>query len=164
VYAFDSAVLTVGAFNAGSAANIIPDSAEIKGTVRTHNPKVRELIEQKIRDLSIGISEAYGATCTIDYEKGYAAVFNDEELYKLFNKIAAEVLPEVKIVKMPPMMGGEDFSAYQTIAPSFFAGVGAGPENGEYFVNHHPKFCVSEGALSICCTLYVAFALNAAKK
>jgi amidohydrolase len=80
VSAFENAVITVGSFHAGTAPNIVPHTAEIKGTVRTMDPKVRDFIEQKISDSANGICSAYGAKCTFHYERGYASVINDEAL------------------------------------------------------------------------------------
>ena len=157
----EPAVLTVGAFNAGTVANIVPDTASIKGTVRTYNAEVRDLIVGRLHDLTNGICKAYGAACTIDFVQGYAAVINDEGLCERFNRLAKETLPDIEIVKMTPVMGGEDFSAYSKIAPSFFAGVGARLEEGEVFPGHHPKYKISEACLPIGCALYVAFALGA---
>jgi amidohydrolase len=158
--ASETAVLTVGAFNAGTVANIVPDTANIKGTVRTYSSEIRETIISRIEQLAKGICEAYGATCEIQFAQGYAAVDNDEELYKFFNKMAIETLPNIEITAMTPGMGGEDFSAYKKIAPSFFAGIGARLEQGEVFPGHHPKFQISEACLPIGCALYVAFALK----
>jgi len=72
-----------------------------------------------------------------------------------------DTLPEIKITEMPPVMGGEDFSAYKSIAPSLFTGVGARIETGEVFPGHHPKYVISEACMPIGCALYVAFALGA---
>jgi len=160
VPAADPAVLTVGAFNAGTVANIVPDTAEIKGTIRTYNSKVRDTMIKRVQDLTNGICTAYGATCTIEFVQGYAAVVNDENLCKLFNQIAVDTLPDIVIEEAKPIMGGEDFSAYQTIAPSFFSGVGAMLEDGEVYPGHHPKYKISEACLPIGCALYVAFALR----
>ena len=157
----EPAVLTVGAFNAGAVANIVPDTAEIKGTVRTYNSEVRDMIVQKVKDLANGICTAYGATCTVDFVQGYAAVINDEDLYTFFNKIATDTLPDIKIEPAKPVMGGEDFSAYGAIAPAFFSGIGAMAEDGEVFPGHHPKYKINEACLPIGCALYIAFALRA---
>jgi metal-dependent amidase/aminoacylase/carboxypeptidase family protein len=65
---------------------------------------------------------------------------------------------------MKPMMGGEDFSVFRTIAPSVFAGIDAGPESGDFYINHHPKFCVDESALPTGTAMYIAFAVRAARE
>jgi amidohydrolase len=161
VSAFDNAVLTIGSFHAGAAPNIVPDTAEISGTVRSLKPDVRDLIEQNIKDMANAICTAYGALCETEYERGDVSVVNDEKLWEIFKKSVAEMLPDINITEMRPMMGGEDFSAYQAIAPSLFVSIGAGPKSGERYVNHHPKFLVDEEALPIGTALYIAFATGA---
>ncbi|MCL2573772.1 MAG: amidohydrolase [Defluviitaleaceae bacterium] len=160
VSAFENAVLTIGAFNAGHAHNIVPDTARILGTVRTNTPEVREIMVQRINDILKGICAAYGASYELDYTYGYDAVDNDEVLCNYFKDLIIKVLPDVTIDKMKPMMGGEDFSAFSKIAPAFFASIGAGPYSGDYFEGHHPKFCVNEDALPIGAALYAAFAMH----
>ena len=163
VSAFDNAVVTVAAFNAGNAHNIIPDTAEILGTVRTTKQDVRDAIEKRIKDVVDGICTAYGARHEVNYLRGYAAVVNDEGLYDYFKQIAAKTLPDVKVEEMRPMMGGEDFSVYGTIAPAFFANIGAKPKGDEYFQGHHPKYQIDEDALPVGAALYAAFAIHAGK-
>jgi len=161
VSAFDNAVLTIGSFHAGNAHNIVPDTAEIQGTVRTNTPDVRKDIVKRINEVVNGICAAYGATCELTYTYGYDAVDNHPGLYDYVKHIAASALPDMAIDKMKPMMGGEDFSAFGKIAPAFFAGIGAGPAEGDYFQGHHPKFCVDEAALPYGTAMYAAFALHA---
>ncbi|MDR2183588.1 MAG: amidohydrolase [Clostridiales bacterium] len=161
VSAFDNAVLTIGTFKAGNAHNIIPDTAEILGTVRTTTQEVREAIVKRINDIVNGICAAYGATAEIDYTYGYDAVNNHGGLCDYFAHIVTAALPHVTIEKLEPMMGGEDFSAYSKIAPALFATIGVGPKEGEFFQAHHPKFCVDEDGLPIGTAIYAAFALHA---
>ena len=157
----EPAVLTVACFNAGTTHNIIPDTATIKGTVRSYSPEVRELIERRFKETVNGICAAYGATCHINYARGYACVDNDEGLYHMFMDMMPKFLPDVNVGAIKPIMGGEDFSAYATIAPAFFGSVGAAPYDDTKFSAHHPKFIVNEDALPIGCAVYVAFALEA---
>jgi amidohydrolase len=159
----ERAVVTVGMFQAGTADNIIPDTAMLRGTVRTYKPEMRDLAERRIREIATGICAAYGATAQVIYRRGYSAVVNDEGLYELFRQTAAEALPEVKVVRKEPTMGGEDFSAYAAIAPAFFSGIGARPESGEHYGHHHPKFEINEDALTIGTVMYVAFAVKAGR-
>jgi amidohydrolase len=160
VAAADKAVVTVGKFNAGTAPNIIPDTAVMEGTVRTVEPDVRDVVEQRIKEITTNICAAYGAECKIRYDRGYTAVVNDKELCGKFKEIAADAVPGIKIEDMEPLMGGEDFSAYREIAPTLFVTVGAMPDSGEYYENHHPKFTVNEDALPIGTMLYTAFAVG----
>jgi len=160
VSAFERAVLTVGAFNAGTSFNIIPDTAEIKGTIRTFSADVRDLMEKRMKEVAEGICKANGAVCEIDYKRGYSSTINDEKLHELFCKTIEKTYPDLKIAEMKPMMGGEDFSAYGSIAPTLFAGLCAGPASGEVFMNHHPKFNINEEVLPIGTAIAVAFALE----
>ena len=160
VSAFKQAVVTVGAFNSGSIYNVVPDTAAIKGTVRTYDQDIRDMIEARIEAMCDGICTAYGATFTIDYNRGYDSVVNDETLYHFFNKTAKKYIPDITITGMEPVMGGEDFSEYAKIAPSFFAIIGAKPEEGDEYGGHHPKFVVNEDSLPIGTALYAAFTLE----
>ena len=159
----DRAVLTIGVFQAGTAENIIPDTAYLAGTVRTYLPEVRDLMESKINQVTKGVCDAYGAGGSVSYERGYAAVVNDEGLYKLFTEMTPEVLPDVNLKVMEPIMGGEDFSAYGNIAPALFVGIGAKVNGEEKYGHHHPKVQFNEEALPIGTALYIAFALEASK-
>ena len=156
----DSAVVTVASFHAGTADNIIADTAEMRGTVRSYEPAVRDLIEQKIHSIAKGICDAYDATCTVDYKRGYSAVVNDAVLYELFKEIITDDLHGVNLAVAKPGMGGEDFSEYGTIAPAFFSGIGGAFLDKENFPHHHPKFAIDEASLPIGCGTYVAFALK----
>ncbi|MCL2500820.1 MAG: amidohydrolase [Defluviitaleaceae bacterium] len=158
VAASNRAVLSVCKFHAGTAPNIIPDTASIEGTVRTMKPTVRDMIERKINEISQHICAAYGATCEVAYTRGYTAIENDEGLNEAFGKIATKAVPGIVLGGMEAMMGGEDFSAYQAIAPTLFVRLGVMPDSGEFFVNHHPKFVANEKALPIGTALYTAFA------
>jgi amidohydrolase len=167
ISAFDNAVITIGAFNAGTAPNIVPDTATIMGTVRTFDQNVQNSIKAMIYQRTEAICAAYGATCNIDYDLGYDSIYNDEGLCELFKQVAEKYLPHTMVNTAVPMMGGEDFSAYGSIAPTLFVNVGAGKtcnnDKTEYFPNHHPKFIINEDCLPIGCALYVGFAIEAAK-
>jgi len=156
----ERAVLTVGMFHAGTADNIIPDTAAIGGTVRTYKPEIRDLMERRISEVTEGICSAYGASCDVNYVRGYSAVINDNKLYTMVKEIAADVLPDVNVKEMQPIMGGEDFSAYGKIAPAFFSGIGAKPNTIEHYGHHHPKFTIDEASLPIGTTMYAAFVLR----
>ena len=155
----EQVVLTTACFHAGTAHNIIPDTAHIKGTVRTYKPELREAVIKKISQITDGICAAHGTSAVVDYTRGYDVVENDEELYEHVKNVAATYLPGVEIKPLEPKMGGEDFSAYKRIAPAFFANVGAKPTDRESFGNHHPKFDIDEACLPIGTAMYAGFVL-----
>ncbi|WP_308017477.1 M20 family metallopeptidase [Alkalihalobacillus deserti] len=145
-----SAVVSVGSFHAGGAFNVIADSAEIVGTVRTFDPVVQELIIQRIEQITKGICEAMGATYSFDYKKGYPAVVNDSFETDCFIKVAKSIQRDAFVHEMEPVMGGEDFAYYLQHVPGTFFFTGAGnQEEGIVYPHHHPKFDFDEKAMLI---------------
>jgi amidohydrolase len=140
-----SAVVSVTRFHAGTADNIIPEAVELGGTVRTFDPAVRESLRAGLERVFRGVTDAHGATYTLDYVEGYAAVINDEGAAALVEAAARAELGEDALMEAEPIMGGEDFSAYLEKAPGAFFWVGAGSEDA--VPHHHPRFTVDESAL-----------------
>jgi amidohydrolase len=140
-----SAVVSVTRFHAGTADNIVPEAVELGGTVRTFDPAVRESLRAGLERVFRGVTDAHGATYTLDYVEGYAAVINDEGAAALVEAAARAELGEDAIMQAEPIMGGEDFSAYLEKAPGAFFWVGAGSEDA--VPHHHPRFTVDESAL-----------------
>jgi len=143
------AVLSVGAFKAGDAFNVIPDSAVIQGTVRSFSPVVRDAIFEKIEQICRGTCIAAGATYTLESYLGYPPVVNNPAVARIVAEIGNEVLGSDHVIELKPAMVGEDFSYYQEQAPGCFMFVGIGnAEAGLIYPHHHPKFDMDEGALS----------------
>ena len=153
-----SAVVSVTRFHAGTADNIIPEAVELGGTVRTFDAEVRGALREGIERIFRGVTDAHGATYTLDYADGYAAVINDADAAELVQAAAREELGEEVIMDAEPIMGGEDFSAYLERAPGAFFWVGAGHE--EAIPHHHPRFVVDEAALGTGITVFVRTALD----
>ncbi|GGO06006.1 amidohydrolase [Saccharibacillus kuerlensis] len=149
------AVLTVGSFHAGSAHNVIADQAKMTGTVRTFQEEARDTIEQGIRALSEGLCGAFGASCEVAYMRGYPATFNHQKETDEFIRILSE-RQIGKLIELPAMMGGEDFSYYLQHKPGSFIMVGAGFDDRENFPHHHPKFDFDERALMVSARAFLA--------
>ncbi|MBO0423529.1 peptidase M20 [Enterococcus plantarum] len=142
---FDNAVISIGEFNAGKTANVIPDTAQIQGTVRTNNKEVRQFIKTRIEGIIDGICKMYGASYDLDYLLGYSEVNNDSDATDLVLAAAEKVVGKERIFEAPKMMGGEDFSAYTDVKPgSFFILGGGTAAEGCGYMNHHPKFKIME--------------------
>ena len=106
-----SAVVSVTMFHAGSAHNVIAQSAEMCATIRTFDPDVRVLVEERIKDLCSGMETMHGVEIELDYENGYPATVNHEKETRKAIEIAKEVVdPSMIDGDIPPTMGGEDFS------------------------------------------------------
>jgi amidohydrolase len=146
----EEAVVTVGTFKAGEAFNVIPDTAELGGTVRTFNPTNRDMLEERIGSLARGIATAMGGDAAFTYVRGYPATINDPEMAELVREEAAKVVGEENVKEAPLMMGAEDFSYFLEAVPGTFWFVGSkNPERGLVWGHHHPRFDLDEAALAI---------------
>lgn len=146
----EEAVVTVGVFQAGKAFNVIPDTAELGGTVRTFNPENRDLLERRIGEIAAGIAEALGATVDYTYTRGYPATVNHPEMAELVREEAARVVGDDGVHNPALMMGAEDFSYFLEEVPGAYWFVGSqNPERGLVWGHHHPKFDLDEAALAI---------------
>ncbi|MCL9661051.1 amidohydrolase [Paenibacillus hunanensis] len=142
-----SAVVTVGVFQAGSAFNIIADTAKIEGTVRTFDPEVRKQIEEDIRTTLAGITAASRATFSLEYTNGYPAVVNPPEQADQVRAIVTDVLGEEALFEIEPAMGAEDFAYFLEERPGNFFYVGSQKDEATAFAHHHPRFDIDERAL-----------------
>jgi amidohydrolase len=144
----DQLVVSVCNFHAGHADNVIPDTAELGGTVRTFTPEMRDLAEERIKEIANGIAAAMGGDVTITYKRGYPATINDPEMAALVREAAAQVVGEENVNVGEPMMGAEDFSYFLLEKPGAFFNVGhRNEERGITWPHHHPRFDVDEEAL-----------------
>jgi amidohydrolase len=153
-----SAVVSVTQFHAGTAPNIIPEAVQLAGTVRTFDPGIRDAVRAGMERIFRGVTEAHGATFTLDYEEGYGAVVNDPAAAALVEAAARAELGDDALIEVEPIMGGEDFSAYLEKAPGAFFWVGAGHEDA--IPHHHPRFTIDEAALRPGIAVFVRTALD----
>lgn len=142
------AVLSVGSFHAGGASNVIADSAEITGTVRTFDSDVRNWIEKEMKTIVEGICSAFHATCEVNYHRGYPAVVNHEKETDVFIDVMKVLVDEERLVQVDPIMGSEDFGYFIQEKPGMFFFTGARNEEiGACYPHHHPKFDFDERAM-----------------
>lgn len=141
-------VVTVGQFHAGSAFNVIADSARIEGTVRSFDEDVRDLIEEEIRSIVEGIVSGAHASYSIDYLRGYPALFNHPKETEEVKTLLAHSFGEDTVIEMEPSMGAEDFAYFLKAKPGTYFKVGARNEQeSTQYPHHHPKFDFDEQAL-----------------
>src|SRR3989440_7444021 len=105
----DSAVLSMCEFHDGNLRNVIPQTGELRGTVRTLTPEVRELIEKRVHEVVAGVEQITGAKIDLEYGRGYPVVVNPASQTDLATRVAKEIAGEANGHEMPPLMGGEDF-------------------------------------------------------
>ncbi len=144
------AVITVGSLHAGHAANVIPDTATLDGTVRTLDKGVQDLIVRRIGEVARGIAAAMEATITYEYTCGVPATVNAPEAVDVVREAAASVVGARNVVGSAPSMGGEDFSFFLDARPGAMFMVGSrNEEKGLVWGHHHPRFDIDEDSLGI---------------
>lgn len=151
-------VLTIATFQAGDSYNVIPDSARLAGTVRTHNQQVREQVPQLVQRIVEGVVSAHGARCEIRWQQGYA-VGNNHADTNAIAKAAIAVHFEEGTLQLADraLFGSEDFSSYQEKVPGTFLFIGCGnEEKGAVWNVHNPHFRIDEAALAVGVKTHVA--------
>ena len=143
-------VVTVGAFRAGEAANVIPDTAELRGTVRSFTPENRQLLAERIEAIVRGVAAAMRAEVDFRYRFGYPPTVNDAAMTELVRGAVGAVVGAERVIDGPQHMGAEDFSYFLERVPGCFWFVGSkNEERGLVWGHHHPRFDIDEAALGI---------------
>jgi amidohydrolase len=153
----ESAVVTVGEFHAGTAHNVIADSARLMGTVRYFNPNYAGYFEKRIEQVIAGICQSHGATYELKYHSLYPPVINDGAIADLVRSVAKTVIESpIGVVPNCQTMGGEDMSFFlQTVPGCYFFLGSANPQKGLDFPHHHPRFDFDEIALGMGVEIFV---------
>lgn len=153
----DSAVVTVGTFHAGTALNVIADTARISGTVRYFNPNLEGFIQQRIEAVIAGVCQSHGASYDLDYWQLYPATVNNAEMAALVQSVASEVIETpLGVVPECQTMGGEDMSFFLREVPGcyFFLGAANAAKQLDY-PHHHPRFDFDESVLCVGVEMFV---------
>jgi len=153
----DSAVVTVGELHAGTAVNVIADTARMGGTVRYFNPDLAGFFKERIQQIIAGICQSHGASYDLDYIHLYPPVINNPEIAELVRSVAEAVIETpIGIVPECQTMGGEDMSFFLQEVPGcyFFLG-SANPEKKLDYPHHHPQFDFDETALPMGVEMFV---------
>jgi len=142
-------IVTVGKIEGGVRNNIIPESVEMVGTIRTFDADTRLDIHRRIRQTATHIAEAAGATAEVEIDLGYGVTRNDPELYKRMAPTLAAVAGE-GFIEARQTTTAEDFSYFANEAPGLFLFLGVAPDDPSLvFPNHSPKFFADERALPV---------------
>lgn len=144
----ETAVVTVGVFEAGKTFNVIADTAKLIGTVRYLKPDIQEKVISEMEKIIKGICTANDADFTFNYSKGYPPLVNHKEEAELVLEAGKNVEGITKREEVIPVMGGEDFAYYMLKKPGAYFFTGANKEGNPY-PHHHPKFDIDERALPI---------------
>ncbi|WP_273834522.1 M20 family metallopeptidase [Guptibacillus sedimenti] len=145
-----TAVLSIGSFHAGSAFNVISETATLKGTVRTFDRDVREKIIALMERMIKGTCESSGADYKFTYDRGYPPVVNHEKETMMLKEAAQRVEKVKNVVETEALMVGEDVAYYLEKVPGTFFLTGSGnKELSSTYPHHHPMFDIDETAMLI---------------
>ena len=149
VSAKETVVVSTGTVKAGlSVFNIIPDSVEMNGTVRSFNPAVQDHVESALRRVIAGACQIGRCTFELDYKRFIPATINEPAVTAVAKDVFDEVFGADNVKETPLIMGSEDFSYFQQKVPGTYYLLGTGnPEKGTDNAHHHPKFNVDDDAL-----------------
>lgn len=169
----DEAILTLGTIQAGNAANVIPDTAHLSGTIRTYDENTRAFIKDRVGEISTGIATAFRGSATVTYGSGCPCLYNNPDLAQCTADYLKELLGPTKAFtasalnamagegKAPKSTGSEDFAYVSQEVPSIMFALAAGtPEEGYCYPQHHPKVKFDESVLSEGSAIYAYTAMR----
>jgi amidohydrolase len=146
----EPAVLTIGTIHGGLRENIIPESVEMRGTIRTFDEEMRDDIHERVTYLAEAISRGSRAGCTVCIKKNYPVTVNDPDLTEAMRPTLARVAGPNHLALVPKVTGSEDFSFFQRVVPGLFIFLGVTPGDKDatkVAPNHSPRFYVDERCL-----------------
>ncbi|MEO6030468.1 MAG: amidohydrolase [Burkholderiaceae bacterium] len=148
----EPAVLTIGAIKGGVRENIIPDSVEMRGTIRTFDEGMRDDIHARVKRTAEAIAGASSAGCVVCINKNYPVTVNDAQVTEAMLPTLQRVAGDANTLVMPKVSGSEDFAFYQHVVPGLFFFVGVTPPGQDPRTapsNHSPLFYVDEAGLAL---------------
>lgn len=163
VDAFDPAVLTVTQIRAGTTSNVIPETAELLGTLRAVSERTRHAVWARIATVAEGVAAAHGCTVEVDVEQGYPVTVNDSGFADFAAGVARDALGPGKVVEMPaPVMGAEDFSYVLGRVPGAMVFLGVCPPGHDDPFSapacHSNRMVLHEDAMAAGVALHAAIA------
>lgn len=161
VDAQEMVVLNFGAMNAGSAGNVIPETAILKGNIRTFRNDIRKHVKKRVAEIAEQTAEMFGGSAEIEHSLEMASVTTNPEITKLCGEEIKKYIDPDKlndhILKLP---FSEDFSSISESVPATFFLVGAAPENSEVVMQHNPRIIFDEESMETGVLVYVAGAMG----
>lgn len=157
-----SVVVTVGTISGGYRNNVIADEVKMSGTLRAHDPEIRNELESRVRRILDGVAAAYGVKAELQVNYGYPPVVNNIALAENFSKYM-KTHSGVPVHRPAPTMGAEDFAYFAQRVPGVHVRLGIrNDETGAVHSGHSPLFRIDEAALPVGVQTLVAFATSVA--
>jgi len=140
----ESAVVSICMFQAGTTDNVIPQTAQLRGTARSLTPEVRDLLEARVPEIAQGTARLLGATAKVTYRRGYPVLANHAAQTAFAAGVAKEIAGDERVdTDMAPVMGAEDFAFMLNARPGAFIFIG----NGDSAGLHHPAYDFNDEAI-----------------
>jgi hippurate hydrolase len=165
----ERAVLTIGTINAGSAANVIADTAVLGGTIRTYDEDTRDFIKKRMEEITSGIAVAFRAEAKVVWGSGCPTLVNDARLSECMYDYVRDLLGEEKALSVAKLKsngsggsaGSEDFAYVSHKVPSIMLALAAGePDKGYKYPQHHPMVKFDESVLPVGSAVYAYTAIR----
>jgi hippurate hydrolase len=142
----DAALISICVFQAGTADNVIPQTAVLRGTARSLVPSVQDLLEKRLHEVVEGTAKLYGAKAKLTYRRDYPVTQNHERQTSFAAEVASEVVGRNRVdADVPPVMGAEDFSFMLNERPGAFIFIG----NGDSAGLHHPAYDFNDEVIPV---------------
>ena len=158
----EAGVISVTMFHAGEATNVIPDSCELQGTVRTFTTEMIDLIERRMREISQSLAAAFGATVDFEFTRNYPPTVNTEKEARFCAEVMAEIVGAEHVTPQEPTMGAEDFAYMLQAKPGAYCfianGDGAHREMGHGggpCMLHNPSYDFNDDLIPLGATYWV---------
>ena len=154
-------VVSIGKFHAGDADNVIPEKAEMEGTIRVFDENLRQLASRRVKEIAESVGGALGCVVEVQVEKGYDSVWNHPEQMEVVRRATTNTFGLESYVDIDPVMPVEDFSYYLQKVPGAFFFVGAKlDDESVVFPHHHEKFDFHEPAMETTAKTFAAIFLE----
>ena len=158
----DAGVISVTMIHAGEATNVIPDSCELRGTVRTFSIEVLDMIEQRMRDMATHTAAAFGMTCEFDFVRKYPPTINSGPEAEFARGVMQSIVGKAQVLPQEPTMGAEDFSFMLQAKPGCYCFIGNGDgdhrsvgHGGGPCMLHNPSYDFNDELLPLGATYWV---------
>jgi hippurate hydrolase len=163
INAFDPAVVTVAHLTAGTTSNVIPERAQLHGTIRTVSAFTRQYVREQLTHLATNLAIAHGATAEVKVRLGYPVTVNNDMVAQWASEVVGKAIGEGIFIEMPtPVMGAEDFSYVLEKVPGVMVFLGLCPEGVNFFEaapNHSNRMTINESGMATGIALYAAVAM-----
>jgi amidohydrolase len=144
----EPAVITVGKITSGTRFNVIPETAEMIGTVRTLDPDMREMVIRRMKEMAPAIAQAYGGNADVEFQNNTAITYNDLELTANMLPTLQNIAGQENVELVKATTGGEDFSFFQEKIPGFYFFLGGmTPGNTTPYPHHTPDFMIDDDGM-----------------